>query len=200
MSAEDIYEEVVNICQNLKRVKTGEKASPEGYNQLVDCIEKLLELALNIGLGGRVPYWVPVLDIGKLDYMIVGEPRRDVSLRRLPEYLYWRYFEIKPVYGYLHENDLKFLTMTVNSESKYLNLKEPIPFPKFGEKLSSDYWNVIASLIWKIAEDSGLPYRFMSLEPDLGAKLKFNVGINYKSSRASITLLRTEVRVEVRIE
>jgi len=171
MSVQGIFGEVKEVCINLKRVKIGEKASPGDYNQLVDCIEKLLELSLQIGLGGALPYWAPILDVGKLDYMIVGEPRKDVTNRRIPEKI-GKYFEIKPVYGYLSEDDMKFLTMSANMLSKYLDMKEELPILKFGDRLTSDYWNQLTTYIWKISEDSGLPYRFISLESDTSASWK----------------------------
>jgi len=198
MNAQDIFEEVKSICLNLRRVKTGEKASPEDYNQLVDCIEKLLELALNIGLGGTLPHWAPILDIGKLDYMIVGEPLRDVNLYKIPFNKLPSVFMIKPIYGYLSETDLALLTTAVNSESHYLDLKEPLPRLKFGDKLTSDYWNQLATLVWKIAERSGLPYRFLSLGPDARARVKLKIGINYKRPAVTVFTFSIGVTAEVR--
>jgi len=193
MSLQDIYEGAKETCLNLKRVKTGEKASPQDFNQLVDCIEKMLELALNIGLGGALPYWAPILDIGKLDYMIVGEPIRDVNLYKIPFNKLPSVFMIKPVYGYLSETDLALLTTAVNSESHYLDLKESLPRLRFGNKLTSDYYNQLSMLVWKIAERSGLPCRFLSLEPDARAKAKFKLGINYKYSQAVLSIFQIKV-------
>jgi len=156
-------------CSGLRRVSTGDKANPEDYNQLVDCAEALLEGALALGLAGGTPEWAPILDIGRLDYMIVGEPRRLVTLYKLPEVLDWRVVEYKPVYGYLSETDVRALAKEVNMASGYETLKEELPLLRFGSRLTSDYWNRLTELVWRLAEDSGLPFRPVVKGGDLSA-------------------------------
>jgi len=198
MSVNDVLQEAINVCSNLKKVKTGDKANPEDYNQLVDCVEKLLELAFNIGLSGKLPDWVPILDIGKLDYMIVGEPRKDVTLTPISDLFYLNNFEIKPIYGYLFENDIKRLALVINSESKYKDLQTTFPYLKFGEKLTSDYLNQLYSYIWNLARDSGLPHRFITVNADNEKTPTFKIGINYKPANNIINLVKKEVIVRVK--
>jgi len=187
---EEIIEQMREILGRLRYVATGDVVRPEDHNDLVDFAVKTLELASRLTASGVLPPWVPILDIGKLDYMIVGEPRRPVA-GGPPKHAYW---ERKPIFGYIYEDDVNSVVIELNS---LLN-EEVLPRLRFGDRFTSDQWNSWWDWIDSIAQRAGLPYRVVAVESDAPPSTLARISLQWGVSQIVKPLASLSVRVEVR--
>lgn len=185
----DVKRRMAEILSRLRYVKTGDVVRPEDHNDLVDFAVATLELATRIVLTGRLPEWAPILDVGKLDYMIVGEPRTPI-VGTPPGVHYW---ERKPVYGYLYESDVISVVRELNAQLGY----ERFPDLHFGDVLTSDTWNSWWDALEELASKASLPYRLMAMGPDAGGRLMVVPEARLGRPQVSVALLRLEVGLRV---
>ena len=177
------------ILDKTRYVKTGDIVKPEDHNLLVDFAVESLEFAARIAVSGLLPPWVPILDVGKTDYMIVGEPRRPI-MGAPPLY---QYLEKKPIYGYLYETDV----LTVVRELNKLLNEERLPDLKFGDILTSDTWNSWWDIIDELAHRAGLPYRLGAVGADVFRPEPMKISVQTATSQIRISTMNIEVSVRV---
>jgi hypothetical protein len=187
---EGIIRDMREILGRLRIVATGDIVKPEDHNDLVEFATKTLELASRLAVSGLLPPWVPILDVGKLDYMIVGEPRRSFA-GAPPGFQYW---ERKPIYGYLYESDINMVVAELN----LLLNEEVLASHVFGERFTSDKFNTILETLDYVATRAGLPARLAIVDSDAPPRTVASLSVGVRGSHFSATLMSVSLNVEVR--